>query len=119
MIQKIDIGAVAGDTPQGYSNKILTTVNDHDVHLSVMDASFFWHFHPDSDETFFVVEGVLTIDVEDGSIDLQAGQLLTVPAGTRHRTRPGGTRSVNLTVEKTNATTVRCDAPPHWTGRPE
>ena len=119
MIQKIDVGAVAGDTPQGYSNWILTSVNDHDVHLSVMDAPFFWHFHPDSDETFFVVEGVLTIDVEEESIDLRAGQLLTVPAGTRHRTRPGGARSVNLTVEKTDATTVQCDTPSHWTGRPE
>jgi hypothetical protein len=26
---------------------------------------------------------------------------------------------VNLTVEKHDATTVQCDAPPHWTGRPE
>jgi mannose-6-phosphate isomerase-like protein (cupin superfamily) len=117
MIQMIDIGAVAGDTPEGYSNKVLTSVNDHDVHVSVMDAPFFWHFHPDSDETFFVVEGALTIEFEDGSIDLQAGQLLTVPAGTRHRTRPVGARSVNLTVEKKDATTVQCDAPPHRTAR--
>lgn len=114
MMQMIDIGALVGDAPEGYSNRVLTSVNDHDVHLSVMEAPYFWHMHPDSDETFFVMEGVLAIDFDDGSIDLQAGQLLTVPAGVRHRTRPTGPRSVNLTVEKNNATTVQCDAPPQW-----
>lgn len=116
MIKPIDIGANADSTLQGYSNQVLTSVNDHDVHLSVMDAPYFWHLHPDSDETFFIVEGTLVVDFDDGSVELQTGQLLTVPAGMRHRTRPVGARSVNLTVEKANATTVRCDAPPHWTG---
>ena len=114
MIQPIDVAAVAGDTLRGYSNQVLTSVNDHDVHLSVMDGPFFWHLHPDSDETFLVIEGALTVDFDDGSIDLQSGQLLTVPAGVRHRTRPLGGRSVNLTVEKTNATTVECEAPANW-----
>ncbi|MEX3997712.1 hypothetical protein AB4Y38_02300 [Paraburkholderia sp. EG285A] len=54
---------------------------------------------------------LLIIDFEEGAIELRAGQLLTIPAGVRHRTRPGGARSINLTVEKANATTIRCDAP--------
>ncbi|CAD6552570.1 hypothetical protein LMG28727_05384 [Paraburkholderia kirstenboschensis] len=111
MIQAIDIGALAARTLRGYSNQILTSANDHDVHLSVMDAPFVWHFHPDSDETFLVIEGTLIIDFEDGPVELRAGQLLTVPAGTRHRTRPLGARSVNLTFERADAATVECDAP--------
>jgi mannose-6-phosphate isomerase-like protein (cupin superfamily) len=118
MIQPIDLRALAAGTQQGYSNRVLTSVNDHDVHLSVMDAPYFWHLHPDSDETFYVVEGALAVDFDDGSVDLHAGQLLTVPAGVRHRTRPLGARSVNLTVEKTRATTVECAAPPHWPREP-
>jgi mannose-6-phosphate isomerase-like protein (cupin superfamily) len=110
----IDVGAIAGGTLRGYSNQILTSVNDHDVHLSIMDGPYFWHLHPDSDETFLVIEGALAVDFDDGSIDLLSGQLLTVPAGMRHRTRPLGARSVNLTVEKANATTVECEAPPSW-----
>jgi mannose-6-phosphate isomerase-like protein (cupin superfamily) len=114
MIQPINMGALAGGTLEGYSNQVLTRVNDHDVHLSVMDGPYFWHLHPDSDETFLVIKGVLIIDFDDGSVDLRSGQLLTVPAGTRHRTRPHGARSVNLTVEKANATMIRCEAPPAW-----
>jgi mannose-6-phosphate isomerase-like protein (cupin superfamily) len=116
MIQPIDIGAVASGELRQYSNLVLTSVNDHDVHISVMETPYFWHLHPDSDETFLVVEGTLAIDFDDGSVNLQKGQLLTVPAGLRHRTRPVTARSVNLTVEKTNAATVQCDAPPHWVG---
>jgi mannose-6-phosphate isomerase-like protein (cupin superfamily) len=111
MIEPIDFQAVAQAVRDGYMNRVLATVNDHDVHLSVMDAPYFWHRHPESDETFISVEGALAIDFDDGTVELHAGQMLTVPAGVRHRTRPVGERSVNLTVERTNATTVRCDEP--------
>lgn len=111
MIEATDFLAMTAALRDGYRNEVLTTVNDHDIHVSVMEAPYFWHFHPDSDETFIGIEGVLIIDFEEGAIALRAGQLLTVPAGVRHRTRPGGARSINLTVEKANATTIRCDAP--------
>lgn len=116
MIQLIDIEAIVSGELQPYSNSVLTSVNDHDVHLSIMQAPYFWHLHPDSDETFVVVDGTLAVDVDDGTVNLQRGQLLTVRAGMRHRTRPVTARSVNLAVERTGATTVRCDAPPHWAG---
>jgi hypothetical protein len=39
-------------------------VNDHVVRVSVLTESFFWHFHPNSDESFWAVEGYG--DSEDG-----------------------------------------------------
>jgi mannose-6-phosphate isomerase-like protein (cupin superfamily) len=111
MIAPIDFAAIADAARDGYMNRVLASVNDHDVHISVMDAPYRWHFHPDSDETFVGVEGTLVIEFEDGCAELRAGQMLTVPAGTKHCTRPGGERSVNLTVEKKDAQTVFCDAP--------
>jgi mannose-6-phosphate isomerase-like protein (cupin superfamily) len=109
MIEPIDFHAAANSVPEGYLNRVLTSANDHDIHISVMDAPYFWHVHPDSDETFITVEGALIIDFDDGPVELRAGQMLTVPAGTRHRTRPASARTVNLTVERTATTTVRCD----------
>ncbi|MCP3725329.1 cupin domain-containing protein [Paraburkholderia sp. CNPSo 3272] len=111
MIEPTDFLAMTTALRDGYRNEVVTTVNDHDIHVSVMEVPFLWHFHPDSDETFIGIEGVLIIDFEDGTTELRAGQLLTIPAGVRHRTRPGSARSINLTVEKANATTIRCDAP--------
>jgi mannose-6-phosphate isomerase-like protein (cupin superfamily) len=80
--------------------------NDHVVRISTMTEAYPWHFHPNSDETFLVLEGQLVIDFQNGSRELVPGQLLTVPSGVRHRTRPVGERSVNLTFELAQAETV-------------
>jgi mannose-6-phosphate isomerase-like protein (cupin superfamily) len=109
MIHPIDCHAIAREAHGSYMNRVLTSVNDQNVHLSVMTEPFYWHTHPDSDETFLVIEGTLIIDFEDGSVELNPGHLLTIPAGIRHCTRPSGARSVNLTIEKANASTVRCE----------
>ena len=89
-----------------YHNRSLTSVNDHEVRMSVMTERFRWHRHPDSDETFMAVEGSLVIEFDDREITLQPGQMITVPRGVRHRTRPQGERSVNITFERSGAETV-------------
>jgi mannose-6-phosphate isomerase-like protein (cupin superfamily) len=90
----------------GYDNHPIAAINNHVVRISTMIEPYPWHFHPNSDETFLVVEGQLLIEFENGSRELVAGQLLTVPGGVRHRTRPVGERSVNLTFELAQAETV-------------
>ncbi|HEY1984091.1 MAG TPA: cupin domain-containing protein [Terracidiphilus sp.] len=90
----------------GYDNHPIARINDHVVRIATMEEPYHWHFHPNSDETFLVMEGRLAIDFESGSVELDAGQLLTIPRGVRHRTRPVGTRSVNLTFELAQLETV-------------
>lgn len=88
-----------------YDNHALANVNDHVVRISVMTQPYYWHFHPNSDETFLVIEGGLVIEFEHGEIQLAPGQMATVSRGVPHRTRPLGRRSVNLTFEAANAET--------------
>jgi mannose-6-phosphate isomerase-like protein (cupin superfamily) len=92
-----------------YTNFPLAFVNDHVVRVSVMTEPFYWHFHPNSDESFLVVEGSLYIDLEIMTIELFPGQLFTIPKNTKHRTRPNGNRSVNLTFEHQNKETVKIE----------
>jgi len=89
-----------------YDNHPVAELNDHVVRIATMTEPYRWHFHPNSDETFLVIEGRLAIDLESGSLELDPGQLVTIPRGLRHRTRPVGSRSVNLTVELAQAETV-------------
>jgi len=91
---------------EAYRNVSLGEVNDHEVRMSVMTEQFRWHRHPDSDETFYGVDGELIIEFENGELVVRPGQFVTVPAGTLHRTRPAGERSVNLTFERRGAATV-------------
>src|SRR5579862_2048241 len=88
-----------------YDNHPIAEVNDHVVRISVMTEPYFWHSHPNSDETFLVIEGSLRIEFETHSVDLERGQLLTIKSGIRHRTRPLAARSVNITIERANTET--------------
>ncbi|WGF88383.1 cupin domain-containing protein [Marinivivus vitaminiproducens] len=115
------IADAAREVRGAYGNVVVARVNDHVVRMSVMTAPFYWHSHPDSDETFLGVEGRLIIDFEDKSVTLEPGEMLTVPAGVVHRTRPADARSVNLTVERRDASTERAEDKPAWhdpTSRP-
>jgi len=88
-----------------YDNHLVASINDHVVRVSMMTQPYHWHSHPNSDETFLVIEGGLVIEFEYGEIQLASGQMTTVPRGLRHRTRPLGRRSVNLTFEAANTET--------------
>lgn len=94
------------DTTASYENHPIAEMNDQVVRISVMTEPYHWHHHPDSDETFLAVEGGLIVEFEDGERVLKPGELITVPKGVRHRTRPVGARSVNLTFEARDATSV-------------
>jgi mannose-6-phosphate isomerase-like protein (cupin superfamily) len=107
----IDTHALAALVHERYANTPVTQVNDHVVRISVMTEPFYWHVHPDTDEAFLVLEGALLIEFEEGAVELTVGQMLTVRAGQAHRTRPVGSRSVNLTFERADATTVRIEEP--------
>jgi mannose-6-phosphate isomerase-like protein (cupin superfamily) len=105
----IDVIETAAAVAGPYANFTVAHVNDHVVRMSVMTESFYWHRHPNSDETFLVLEGELLIDISDKIVTLTRGQMTTIPKNVPHRTRPGTARSVNLTVELMSMETIRLD----------
>jgi mannose-6-phosphate isomerase-like protein (cupin superfamily) len=121
-MERIDVGLKARELSGSYENVVLSRTNDHVVRISRMTEPYFWHLHPDSDETFLGIEGVLILELENQElvhqelehqrIELGPGQMITVPKGIRHRTYPAGSYSVNLTFEQAGIETVRTDPPP-------
>ena len=107
----VDLLAEGAAAAQGYSNIVVSGVNQHCLRLAVFEGDYPWHRHPTSDELFLVVEGCLLVDLADGrTLRLEPWQATTVPAGTVHRTRTEG-RTVNLCFEELAAETVFVDAP--------
>ncbi|HLO21638.1 MAG TPA: cupin domain-containing protein [Sphingomicrobium sp.] len=102
----VDPLRISRSIDDAYHNQRIASVNDHEIRMSVMTSAFPWHRHPDSDETFFCVDGELVIELDNSEVTLRPGEFLTVPKGVRHRTRPGGSRSVNLTFEKLDSDTL-------------
>jgi mannose-6-phosphate isomerase-like protein (cupin superfamily) len=102
----VDIRSVQAEVTESYRNQVLLDVNKDCMRLSVFEGEYRWHLHPDSDELFLVVAGLLQIEFERGDpVTLTEWQSLVVPAGTVHRTRAVG-RTVNITFEKQGAETV-------------
>lgn len=68
-----------------WSPRVSAEMNDYPFKLVRIQGEFIWHDHPDTDDTFLVVEGRLRIDFEDGAVELGAGDLYVVPKGHRHK----------------------------------
>jgi len=68
-----------------WSPKIIARMNDYHFKLVKFQGDFVWHSHTDTDETFIVIDGKMTIALPDGKVDLSAGEIFVVPRGVKHR----------------------------------
>ncbi len=64
--------------------RIVADFNGHDVMVVKVQGEFNWHSHPDTDDFFLVLKGAITIQLRDGDVHLQAGELYVVPKGVEH-----------------------------------
>lgn len=65
--------------------KVIAEMNDYQFKVVRLEGDFVWHDHPDTDETFIVIEGALRLDFRDGSVTLKAGEMFVVPKGVEHK----------------------------------
>ncbi|MFX0019986.1 MAG: cupin domain-containing protein [Promethearchaeota archaeon] len=98
-LEIIDIPKLIANCTKKWQNLSLCEVNDSVVRLAVIEGEFHWHKHEKEDEFFFVIDGLLLIDLEDKLIEVKANQGFTVPKGVLHRTRAPSRTSV-LLIEK-------------------
>lgn len=68
-----------------WSPKIIAQMNDYHLKLVKVQGDFVWHTHTETDEVFLVLKGHLRIELEEGAVDLEAGELYVVPRGVVHR----------------------------------
>lgn len=67
-----------------WTPKIVADFNGHDVMVVKVQGEFTWHSHADTDDFFMVLSGKLTIQLRDGDIELNPGELYVVPKGVEH-----------------------------------
>lgn len=99
-MEKVNFAEKLGLFDDRWAPKIVAQMNDVHFKLAKVEGSFVWHEHGDTDEVFIVVDGTLCIEFEDETVVLEAGEMLVVPKGTRHRPYAETTCSI-LLVEPT------------------
>jgi mannose-6-phosphate isomerase-like protein (cupin superfamily) len=68
-----------------WSPRIIAQMNDYHFKVVKVQGEFIWHEHPETDEVFIVLKGQLEIQLRDGSVLLNEGDMFVVPKGVEHK----------------------------------
>lgn len=60
-------------------------MNDYHFKMVKIEGQFVWHSHAETDEVFIVIEGSMEIELRDGKVTLNKGEMLVVPKDVEHR----------------------------------
>ena len=64
--------------------RTVATFNGHDVMVVKVKGEFNWHEHANTDDFFLVLNGSITIRMQEGDVTLGPGELFVVPKGAQH-----------------------------------
>ena len=116
-VEKINLSEKFGKPPAGdYAVRLVARMNNYDFKIVKFKGDFIWHSHPETDETFIVMEGTLVMNFRDGKAEVGAGEMIVIPKGVEHKpssengykailiepegvSNTGGVRS-DITIEK-------------------
>ena len=68
-----------------WSPKVIAELNNYQFKLVKIQNDFIWHKHDDTDEVFIVLIGKIFIEFESETVELNEGEMIVVPKGTKHR----------------------------------
>ncbi len=71
--------------PDLWQPRVVAELNDNQFKLVRIQGDFLWHDHPETDEAFIVIDGLLRIDFTDGFVEIGPGEMFVVPKGVRHK----------------------------------
>ena len=68
-----------------WSPKVIAEMYDYQFKFAKIKDDFIWHEDNDTDEAFIVISVVIWIEFKDETIQINAGEMIVVPKGTKHR----------------------------------
>jgi mannose-6-phosphate isomerase-like protein (cupin superfamily) len=85
MQDKINLAGKLQSFSDYWAPRTVAQFNGHDVMVVKVQGEFVWHSHPDTDDFFLVVKGLLDIELRDRTVTLGPGEMYIVPKGAEHR----------------------------------
>jgi len=85
-LRKIDLQEKFSRLPSGdYVVGLIAKMNDYEFKIVKFKGDFVWHSHPDTDETFIILEGTLIMNFRDRKVAVHAGEMIVIPKGIEHK----------------------------------
>lgn len=87
----------------GYGERVYELAGPEygDIHkhcIAIVDidpgASSKKHFHPEVEETYFVLSGQALVNIDGKDVTIKQGDLITIPTGTHHKVTNPSTHEV-------------------------
>jgi mannose-6-phosphate isomerase-like protein (cupin superfamily) len=83
-MQHFTPNTIADSLTELWSPRVVTEFDDSFVKVAKVHGSLAWHSHDHEDELFMVLKGHLRIEMDEGTVELSAGDVYVVPKGVRH-----------------------------------
>ncbi len=93
-----------------WTPKIIGEANGQYVKLAKVQGDIVWHAHANEDEIFLVIDGAITIEMRDGAVHLETGEMFIVPQGVEHRVLADDEAHILLLEPKSTAHTGSTDS---------
>jgi mannose-6-phosphate isomerase-like protein (cupin superfamily) len=113
MTAAVDLAGVLATFDETWSPRTVAVMNDYDVRVVKTHGEFTRHSHPETDELFLVLRGSLTIRMDEGDVELAAGQMYVVPRGIPHQ--PVSADGADVLLVEPSATVNTGDTPSELT----
>jgi mannose-6-phosphate isomerase-like protein (cupin superfamily) len=104
-IDKVNVREKLALFREHWQPKIAGEVNDSLVKLVKFKGDFVWHHHDREDEMFLVIDGHLTMELCDKTLELEPGEFVVIPHGVEHKPRADKECSVMLFEPKSTLNT--------------
>jgi len=85
MSQKVSLAEKLAQFSDHFAPRTVAEFNGHDIMVAKLNGPFIWHKHDETDDFFFVLKGILDIELRDKTITLVPGDMYVVPKGVEHR----------------------------------
>ena len=100
----VNLLELAASRDAGPFNQVFMSGAGHRARLTLTTSQGPWHHHPNTPETFIVLEGTLALEFRNAAaVTLCPGMSLTVPVGVSHRSSCvpiSGGRAVSVSLER-------------------
>ena len=68
-----------------WTPKVIAEMNDYQFKLVKIKGDFVSHRHSHTDEVFIALEGKMKIEFENEIVEINAGEMIVVPKGEKHK----------------------------------
>jgi mannose-6-phosphate isomerase-like protein (cupin superfamily) len=86
IVEKINLSDKFRKLPAGdYAVRLVAKMNNYDFKIAKFKGDFVWHSHPETDETFIIMEGTLVMNFRHRKVEVGAGEMIVIPKGVEHK----------------------------------